>query len=55
MSKLVTFTWSATVEVPDDFDEYDKSAHDLALDAAWNCLHRSDGMLTDEQDEDDDE
>ncbi len=51
MSKLVTFAWSMTVEVPDDFDEFDNETYRAALDDAWDRLQKSDAILTDEQDE----
>jgi hypothetical protein len=48
--KLATFTWSWTVQVPDNFNEEDMTACDQALNEAWEGLRKQDGELTDLQD-----
>ena len=53
MSKLATFAWSWTVEVPDDWDEMDSTLYGNAIDAAWDGIQKNDGILTDLQDEED--
>lgn len=49
--KLVTFTWSVTVAVPDDFDEKNPAQYLKALDSAWLDVQKGQGELTDLQDE----
>lgn len=55
MSKHATFAWSWTVEVPDDFDEMDNVLYGRAVDDAWNNIKKDDAVLTDLEDEDDDD
>jgi hypothetical protein len=48
MIKTVTFTWSTTIEVSDDFDTQDEQMIAEARRAAWMNVQESDGELTDE-------
>lgn len=49
--KLVTFTWSVTVSVPDDFKEANPKQYLDALHDAWLQVQEGNGELTDLQDE----
>lgn len=49
--KLATFTWSWTVSVPDDFDEYNAEQFRQARHAAYLNVQENEGDLTDLQDE----
>ncbi len=50
--KLATFTWSYTIEVPDDFNEENNDQFVEAFQNAWNNVQKSDGELTDLRDRD---
>lgn len=51
--KLLTFTWSVSIEAPDTFDGNNPSDVEVALKAAWLQVQEGDGELTDEQEEED--
>ncbi len=51
--KLATFTWSITIEVPDDFDDkYENDKFREARNSAYLNIQKGDGELTDLQDRD---
>ena len=52
MSKLATFVWSWTVEVPDEWDEMDAVLYGRAVDDAWDGISKNDAILTDLRDGD---
>ena len=51
-NKLLTFTWSVSIEFPSTFDLKNPADYDAALNEAWSQVQRGDGELTDEKEGD---
>ena len=54
MARIITFTWSATVEVRAGFDPEDTDQFGIAQANAWAQVQKGDGELTDDQEEPED-